>query len=93
MTQFEKFNLMDIDTLAEWICEHGEFDGSPWCKWFDETYCRKCEPVMCHYPNSKREFPCAWCELERKCKFFMNLNEQPDSKDVIKMWLESEVKE
>ena len=91
MTRFEEFKNMDIETLAEWIDENGQFDGSPWCEWFDENYCQKCEPVMCRYPDSEYEFPCSWCELEHKCRFFVERDEQPDSKDIVKMWLEGEV--
>lgn len=90
MTQFEKFKNIGIDQLAEWLDEYGQFDGSPWIKWFDELYCKKCEPIMCHYNDSEHEFPCSWCELNGKCKCFPELNNTPDTKMIIKMWLETE---
>lgn len=94
MTRFEELKNMDIDELAEWIDENGQFDNSPWMTWFDELYCQNCEAVMCHYPDSTHEFPCSWCEInDDKCKFFPDLAEVPDGKKIVKMWLESEVEE
>ena len=92
MTQFENIKNMNIEAFSEWLDEHGQFDGSPWMEWFDCKYCSNCEPVMCHYEGSEREFPCAWCELEHKCKFFPGMDEAPGNRDIIKMWLESEAK-
>lgn len=91
MTWFEKFKSMNEEELASWFDEHGRFDGSPWMQWFDKRYCSNCESIICRYENSKREFSCAWCELEHKCKFFPNMDYAPDNKDIIKMFLQTEV--
>lgn len=91
MTQFEKLKNMKIDEFAEWLDKYGAFDGSPWIQWFDALYCNNCESIMCHHINSEHEFPCSWCELKGKCKFFPDLDEAPDNKMIVKMWLESEV--
>ena len=93
MTQFDKFKNMDIDQLADWLDEHGQFDGSPWISWFDYKYCKNCPDIMCHYLDSEYEFHCSWCELEGKCKYFSDLNEAPDNKMIIKMWIESDADE
>lgn len=93
MAQFEKLQSMDIEELAEWLDKYGQFDGSPWMKWFDELYCKNCESIMCHYLDNEYEFPCSWCEINDKCRFFPEMDEAPDNKEIIKMWLESEVKE
>lgn len=88
MNNFEKFKQMSIDELAEWLDEHGNFDSSPWMKWFDKKYCANCESIMTHpvdYPNLN--IPCAYCELEKKCKFFPDMKEPPDTLKIIKMWL------
>ena len=102
ITWFEKIRSMDIDELAEWLDENGQFDGSPWMKWWDENYCQKCDPIECHYTETKeklgfepfyeRSIECAWCELEHKCKFFPEMKDVPDSNEIVKMWLESEIK-
>lgn len=101
MTRFEEFKNMDIETLVEWICENGQFDGSPWMTWWDENYCQQCDPIECRYVEAKeklgiepfyeRSIECAYCELEHKCRFFMEMDEIPSCKDIVKMWLESEV--
>ena len=91
MTQFEKFKNMDTEQFADWLDEYGMFDGSPWMEWFDRRYCNNCKPVMCHSADDSREFAFAWCEIYDKCKYFPESYEQPDNKEVIKMWLESEV--
>ena len=46
---------------------------------------------MCHHVDSEYKFPCYWCELENKCKYFLDLDEVPDNKMIIKMWLKLEV--
>ena len=90
-TIFGKFKSMNIDELAEWLDEYGQFDSSPWMSWFDQKYCKNCEDIMCKYEDGEREFPCSYCELNGNCKFFPDLDEAPDNKRIIKMWLESEV--
>ncbi len=36
------------------------------------------------------EVECAYCEVYNKCRYFENLDDIPDNKEVIKMWLEEE---
>jgi hypothetical protein len=91
MTVFESIKSKNIDEIVDWLDEYGDFDGSPWMKYFNENYCGKCETIMCHYENSDKEFPCSWCELFKKCKFFRQMDDIPDNKDIIKMWLESSI--
>lgn len=88
---FDKFKSINIDGMAEWLDQYGMFDNSPWMTWFDQQYCKNCEDVMCKYENGKREFPYSYCEFNGNCKFFPDLDESPDNKMIIKMWLESEV--
>lgn len=92
MTYFDILKSMDIHQFAEWLDENCRFDDSPWIAWWDAKYCKNCEPIMCCYKGSNREFPCSWCEIEHNCKFFQNIDEVPNNKEIIKMWLESEVK-
>lgn len=93
MTRFEQIKLMNIDELSKWLDAYGQFDGSPWMDWFDGLYCQNCPSIICHYENGYGEFPCCWCEINDKCKFFPEMDEMPNNKEIIKMWLESEVKE
>ena len=91
MTNYDRIQLMNVLALAAWLDEHGNFDNSPWINRFDSLYCKKCERIMCHYEEtSEREFPCAYCELENKCKYFPDMDRVPNNEDIIKMWLESE---
>ena len=90
MINFEKFRTMNIEELSEWLDENGQFDNSPWMSWWDSQYCKNCELIMCHYEDSEYEFPCAWCELNNRCKFFQELDDVPDNRAIIKMWLEKE---
>lgn len=92
LTRFEEFNNMSLDELAEWIDKNGTWDDSPWNKWWDEKYCNQCESVIgtvCDIFGRKCE--CAWCEVEHKCRYFPDMDDVPSCKDIIKMWLESEV--
>ncbi len=105
MTNLEKIKDMDIDTLAAWLDENGMFDGSPWLNLFNEKYCEKCESIECSYVDAKEKlgltpfydesFECAYCELAdengvKRCRFFPGLDDVPDNKEMIKMWLNEE---
>lgn len=90
MTVFENFKNKNIDELVEWISEHWSFDGAPYWKHWDENYCNKCEPETAYVKEFDRECECAWCEINGNCKFFSDMNDIPDEKQIIKMWLESE---
>lgn len=90
MTQFENIKSKNIDELAEWLDKHGAYDYSSWSKWWDKNYCLKCDLETVYIDGLKGEHECAWCELNNKCKFFQDLDDIPDNKYIIKIWLESE---
>lgn len=82
MKVFDSLRNKTIDELAEWLDEYMMFDGSPYLKWWDDNYCKKCM-------NDEEEQ--IWCELNGNCVFFKEEKDIPNSKEMIKMWLESEV--
>lgn len=92
MNNFEKFKQMPIGEFAEWLDKYGDFDGSPWIKWFDETYCANCEDIITFpvidYTNVGT--PRSYCEINKKCRFFPDMKEPPDTLEIIKMWLMSD---
>lgn len=90
MTVFENIKLKNIDEFSEWLDKHGRYDYSAWSKWWDDNYCLKCEAVTAYVQELHGEHECAWCELNGKCKFFQELDDIPDNKQIIKLWLESE---
>lgn len=101
MTNLEQLQSMSLDAFAEWLDKHGQFDDSPWMNWFNETYCTKCESIKCKIESTniglsplypEQEVNCAYCELNKNCKFFPESEEVPDTKSVLKLWLELEVK-
>ena len=86
MTIFENFINRDIDKFVDYLDEHFTFDDAPWWKWWDKNYCNKCEAVIEFNDHSQ----CGYCEVYGNCRFFKDMKEIPDSKQIIKMWLESE---
>ena len=92
MTRFEEFKNMDIEAFVKWIDKHGQHDDSPWNKWFEESYCQRCESVMAFVPYLNGEHECTWCEVNGKCRYFQELDGILSCKDVVKMWLEGEIK-
>lgn len=89
MTVFENFKNKNIDELANWLAEHCMFDSAPWWRFWDKNYCNKCkEEIAVDEDGYEKE--CAYCELHGNCRFFKEMNEIPDNKQTIKMWLESE---
>lgn len=92
MTIYEMFKNKTVDELAEWFDEHCMFDNSPWILWWDENYCKKCETEFCYVESVEKELEFAWCELNNdRCRFFQNMDEMPDNKQIIKMWLNSDI--
>lgn len=97
ITRFEKIKSMDIEELSEWLDQYGQFEGSPWGTWWDKTYCDDCPSEIDYICDSEGESewltPCefGWCELHGKCRYFEDLDDVPDNKKIIKMWLESEI--
>ena len=91
MKVFDNIQNKNIDEFAEWLDKHCTPDDAPWHKWYDENYCKKCEPEISHIIELDRDCEFAWCELYGKCRFFQSADDVPDSKQIIKMWLESEV--
>lgn len=92
MNKFEKFKSMDIDELIDWLDKNGAFDDSPWIRWWDMTYCKGCEPEVVSKEGTDyyHNMECGWCELHGKCRYFQELDNMPDNKQIIKMWLELE---
>ena len=92
MKIFDTIKNKNIDEFAEWLDRYGQYDGSVWDEWFAGNYCRKCESESVYVEAFNRKCECSWCELHNKCKFFQDKEDVPDSKQIIKMWLESEEK-
>lgn len=86
MNVFELLKSKNIEELTEWFDEIG-IDFSPWVSWWDKNYCNKCDAV--YYDGDRSEY--GWCEVNGKCKYFQDMNDIPSNKQIIKMWLESEI--
>ena len=93
MTVFEKIKTMNIDEFAEWFNEHCAHDTDPCISWWDKNYCNKCEAVIATIEGYHNDVEFAWCELHDKCKYFKDLDKTPDTLQMTKLWLESEVKD
>ena len=83
MTVFEKIKNMDIDEFAKWFDDNCAHDEDPAIRWWNEKYCNVCESEI----DGFNEF--CWCELHGKCIFFQDMDEVPNRKDMVKLWLES----
>lgn len=90
MNVFDNVRSKNIDELVEWLDKNGAYDYTPWDKYFDKTYCKKCKVVTSHVDYLCGEHEFCWCELHNKCIFFQELDRIPDRKQVIRLWLESE---
>lgn len=90
MTVFEKIKSMDIDEFAEWFDEHCAHDTDPCIDWWNDTYCKNCEPEIATIEGYHNSNEFCWCELYGKCRFFQDLDETPDTLHMTRLWLESE---
>ena len=98
MNNFEKLKSMTVSELADWLDKYSQFDDSPWATWFNDTYCSKCEPIKCKVDEKNAFFlghtiDCAYCEIEKKCRFFEKLETIPDNRKILELWLIREVAE
>jgi len=95
MTVFEKLKTKDIDELAEWLDKNCYFDNSPWVRYWDKNYCKNCESISGNGFCLGMEHFCGWhefayCEVHGNCRYFQDMEDVPDCKMIIKLWLESE---
>lgn len=88
MTKLKNFQsmVMDIDKLAKWLNENCG-DDADWILWFDKNYCQKCEGISI---DGSACGDYAYCEVNKKCKFFPEMDSAPSCKEIVKLWLESE---
>ena len=92
MTVFENLKQKNIDELAEWLNSYDNWEESPWMDYWNENYCSKCKSEIVYAPYLNHNIECCWCELnDDKCRFFPEMDKQPNSTEMIKLWLESEV--
>lgn len=94
MNNYERIRAMSIDDLSEFLDERCSYDNDPSIEWWDRKYCGHCESVTKKYVNfsgHETEMEFAWCEVNGKCKYFPELEEYPNTRQMMKMWLESEV--
>lgn len=89
MTNYESIPYNDKDKFAEWLSKLDCIEDHPWRQWLDETYCKKCEPVVYHYKDSIYEIHLAPCERD-KCPYGVDINALSDV-NLIKLWFEVEI--
>lgn len=101
MTNLDNLKSLSLEGFAEWLDALGYSDIAPWNEWFDYEYCNNCEPIELEHKQAEDELgissfaygikqTCAYCELYKRCKFFPDLEEQPNQVEVIKLWLRKE---
>lgn len=87
MTQFGKIKHKKLIELAKWLDSLGGVDNTPWIKWFDETYCKKCTMYKGVPEGCTHEITFAPCECgENPCGY-------ADLKawELVALWLQSKV--
>lgn len=92
MNNFKHLQSMSIDQFVEFLDTNSHHDAA-WWKWFEEKYCNKCESEKYYNDYFQKESKCAYCEIHNNCRFFPDMDDVPDSKETIKLWLEAEVEE
>lgn len=101
MNNFSFMQSMSLDELAMWLYKNCNIDDAPWTKWFTDTCCNRCEPVIISPDEAESKLgikswsnlvdvECAYCELEHKCKYYLDFDDIPDNLEIIKMWLKQE---
>lgn len=91
MKVINMFEHMSIEEFVNWLDENVYLEYSPWLKWWDENYCKNCDSVCAASPNGYGEAEYGYCELYGNCRYFQHMPNVPNDKQIIKMWLESEI--
>lgn len=84
---------MLAEDLAKFLNSYSGIEDSPWVKWWDKNYCLNCESITTFVPYLDSESECAYCELNKNCRFFPDKEDAPSLEEIIQMWLESEAGE
>ena len=103
MTNLKQIQSMSLEDFAKWLDEYGQFDNSPWMKFFNEKYCENCDSIKIDHEDAKTKLgldlfsweltaECAFCEINDHCKFFPDIDGIPSNLETIRMWLEEEAK-
>jgi hypothetical protein len=89
MNRFDKLKIKNLDEFAVWL-ESIACDDSPWMKWFNDTYCTNCKPVLGFIDYLGRDCECSYCELNGNCRYFLDLPEVPSPEETVKLWLKAD---
>ena len=91
MTNFEKLKSMNEKEISEFLDSIVSIDDNPQVVWFYKKYCDNCETIRLNTldPNARCDY--AYCELNENCRYFQNKDDIFDNKEMIELWLESEV--
>lgn len=90
MKAIDTIKSFTIDEMVDFLDEYSIHDLTPWFIWWDKNYCNKCMEEIKFNPYYERNSEYTYCELNNNCRYFQDLNEVPDSKQVLRMWLETE---
>ena len=96
MNNLKKLQSMNIDQLIDFLNTNGHHNAV-WWEWFEEKYCNECAPEIGYINDVDGEHTwqigcmCSYCETHANCRFFPDMDDVPDNKETIKLWLESEV--
>ena len=93
MKNYEQIKQMDCEQFSDWLEEYGQYDGSPWSRWFDKNYCKNCEDIECVIVETGTKISCVYCEVYSRCKFFLEKDSDLETREIINLWLESEVEQ
>ena len=91
MTNFEKLKSMNEKEISEFLDSIVSIDDNPWVVWFYKKYCDNCETIRLKTLDPNARYDYAYCELNENCRYFKNKDDIPDNKEMIELWLESEV--
>ena len=45
LSNYGKIGQMDIYEMADFLDSISEYEGTPWAKWFQESFCDKCKVI------------------------------------------------
>lgn len=88
---YEYLTTLSLEALAEHIDNVAQGNENPWDIWFSNTYCKNCPSIekkeyFMGYPTFQSY---AYCELNHKCKFFLDKDDVLSDREIIELWLRS----
>lgn len=89
MTNRDAIKNFSEEDFINWLASFNLVDDSPWLQWFDEAYCKRCQPISGRIEGSDYDQLFSPCEFGPDgCPFGVA---DLEDRELIRLWLDAEI--